>query len=595
MTDQWAKAGQHPPLSSIFLHLDGVLDESDSADMTQHLNNCWECRAVRDRVQRGIHGFMEYRQEVLLPSVPPSTLPPQVFRQSAREVLAGLQGNSPEDLFRRVARRLLASPRIATGVTATASAVMVIFLVSMPVTHPPRLTAADLIQRARTSAGHLITLDTTNAGHVAKKAVYQKVQLRSGNRMIEREVLLAGATADAEPAPPDEEWARLLAATPIDWRNPLGVERYERWREVEGKGQDTVSEAGGIATLNTVPGRQSPIESASLTVRESDWHPIAKHVNFAGRAPLEVREIDYGVRDITTLEIASAAAKPAIHVIDSALPPAVDGPQPIDLDEIEVRLREALHTVAADLNEAPEIARDGPIVRFRAFAESTERKQEVLASVHGIPYVAAEVSDPGTPSGPPAAAGAQTPDIQMYSTSPPLFKALQDFLGGLDVANTYLHSVRDSYRDALMEASALQRLADRYAGAAWERLQPELRTRINALAAGYIDSARQRSDIYLRQVSIGLDEMLIRSRVTPDPDIAADSALLPCRLWRTDSDAVPNDLHRLETAFQRLFVAEKTDQPLVLSADILLLESAALRARYAADIRQLCPPLEGGK
>ena len=593
MTDHnWSESGKHPPLGTIVLHLDGDLDETTATAINQHFSDCWECRALRDTVARGIQAFMEYRQDVLLPSVPSPSPRRHAFRLQSGKALADVRRNFVLSTLGRVGS-IFARQRIATGITAAVSAAVLIFLITIPVAQPPRLTAASLLERARASTTHGIAPASAATASQAKKIVYQKIQFRSGNRSIEREVVLAGAAPVADTAPPDADWARLLAATPIDWRDPLGVERYERWREEQGKGRDTVSESNGIATLSTVPAAPTLIESASLTVREADWHPIAKQVNFVDRAPLEVRELDYGVRDLPEPEMATSANKSPVHAPEAPVTPISDvAPQAVDLDEAEVHLREVLHKIGADLNEAPEIVRDGSVIRLRAATETTDRKQELLASVEGIPHISAEVSWSGAPpesrSLTSPAPVSPMPASPMYATTPPLIKPLEDFLGGLDPANTYLHSVRDSYRETLIGASALERLAARYSDAEWEQLAPDLRMRVDRLAGDYIESLRQHSDIYMKGVSLGLDEMLSQAKISVPVTLGADG---PCHSWRADAPSAGDDLRRLETAFQRLFVTERTDQPLSLSAEALLVESANLRARYAMEIDQFCPSL----
>jgi hypothetical protein len=586
MTERYRlESGQHPAIGTILLHMDGELDAPTSAAIAQHFSVCWECRVQSDKIRRGIDAFMEYRQDVLIASVPPPSSRQHLFRLQSREILGGAGINSPLALLRRFASAISAGPRMATGITAILSAAILIFLVAVPVAHPTRLTAAELIQRARASAWNSAVPRPASSAQPEERVIYQEVQFRVGKRTIEREIVLTGTDAAAAAEPPDAEWARVLASTPIDWRDPLGVERYEIWREHEGKGQVTVSEAGGFATLHDVPLGKSPVVSASLTVRELDWHPIAKQVNFADRDSIEVREIDYGIRTVPPRDSAPPSAGPAVRIPPLSPEPAGGGTPNarVDLDEAEVRFREVLHDAGADLDEAPEMIRDSSMVRLRAPAGTPGG---LLAALRAIPNTVVEAFDPPAGSNPGTPAGfRQTPDIPMYSTVPPLFKALQDFVGGVDSANTYLHGVRDSYGDALVAASALQRLADRYSGAEWERLQPALRTRIDRIADDYTDSLRQRSDIYLRQLSRVLDEMLNRSGLTA---AGTGESAPPCRSWRIGSSSGINELRRLETAFQRLFVVEKTAQPISLSGEALLLESADLRARYAQSIGHFC-------
>jgi hypothetical protein len=396
--------------------------------------------------------------------------------------------------------------------------------------------------------------------------------------------------AGSNAIPLDSEWEHVLAATPVDWRDPLGVERYEAWRTQQGKGNETVSETDGFATLNTVPAARVSVDSASLTVRESDWHPVAKRVDFIDHTILEVRELEYGVRELPPSPPAIASAdRRVIPVAPPALPAQENAGEPlpaVDPDTAEVSLREALQKAGAGADEAPEITREGSLVRVRLTADNPARRQELAAALRGIAGTSVVILDPAAQTSVDASPVIRLPsDLPRYTTAPPLIGPLQDLLGGLDNANAYLHRVRDSYRGVLIDALSLTGLADRYSGTEWNRLASGLRDRLDRLAALQIDSLRSRSDEYLAQVSRALDQMPNPPARVLNSTVISSSA---CRSWRMDSDAVAENLRNLETAFQRLFVTEITDHPVTLSGNELLTESIQLRARFANEVSQFC-------
>jgi hypothetical protein len=262
------------------------------------------------------------------------------------------------------------------------------------------------------------------------------------------------------------------------------------------------------------------------------------------------------------------------------------GPTGEQLDSAEIRLREGLHQTWADVEEVPEIRREGSHIRFRLFTETAKRKQEIMTALAGVPYLAPEITDaqavePEAPRTAPAAA----PQAAPYVTVPPLAKALREYSGGLDPANNYLNAVRDSYLQVLVDASALVRLAERYSDPEWNRLPAESQQRLNRIAADHVAAIRNNLHSYLKLVSPVLDEMAAKQHTEPDPIEAPDAG---CEPWRTAAQPLAADLSSLEIAFRRLFVEERTVQPVVFSATELLEQSLKSRARLRH--RQLCQP-----
>ena len=586
----WSQSEKHPPTSAIFLYIEGDLAERERVSIERHLTDCWECRVQCETLTRGIHTFMDYRRESLLPSIPPSSTSKYAFRRLVHEALPSLRLQSRLGVVHDFSR--IAFPRrwFAAGLAAISAAVLIILLLA-PVAHPQKLTAAELIAHARASVSNELPYPDKNA-HV-RRVVYQKVELRRGSRAIEREVVLRAAEKTAGfSSAADPEWSSLLVGTPIDWRDPLGVERYDQWRQGEGKGEDKVSEADGFATLTTIPFSHAPVERASLTVRKGDWHTVAKRVDFEGQPSIEVRELDYGVRELPVSENAASTPEsllphtsaPAPQL--SMIPPRDKGKE---LDQVEVSLREVFHRAGADVEEVPEITREASAVHFRAFTQTCARKAELLSAVAGLAHVVAEVSCPDTQPAPATPSPPQPlVDEPVYSSDPPLAKALETYLGGLEVSNAYIHSLRDLYRRVLLNASALQRLADRYAGTEWEQLTPDLQIRLSRLAADHIKSIQTASKIYLQQVSFVLEEMLAERKLAVDTQPEGEGG---CDSWQKAAKPLAESLRNLQSTFQLLFVEQKTKQPVTLNATALLLESARLRADVNTRASRFCQSL----
>lgn len=587
----WSHLEKHPPKTDIFLYLEGDLDDRKRADIDKHLIDCWECRLQCDTLSRGIHAFMDYRRGSLLNAVPPSPTSKQLFRCRMREAFPDLRLPSKLGLIGSLFRMAFPGRWVAAWVAVLSSTILVVSLL-VPVAHPQKLTAAELIMHARASADRrLSSVDRSTRG---RKIVYQKVELRRGNRAIDREVVLKGPdNAVASDSVIDSEWTQLLEGTPIDWRDPLGVARYDEWRTGNGNGEETVSEANGLATLTTAPFSASRIERASLTIRESDWHAVAKRVDFSTQPSIEVREIAYGERELPISENALIRPEPdrsrlAEPVLRSLQRPTV--PTPLDqeskLAETEIRLREILHEMKADIQEIPQIRRDDTTIRVESFTQTCARRQDLLSKIDILPNVLALISCPDmlpltpAPTPPPD----QSNDA-VYSSTPPLGRALEAFLGGFELSNAYLHSLRGLYQRFLVNSSALQGLAERYRGPEWQELSPGSRARVDQLAADYIRSIHEASQTYLQQVSYVLNEMLAEQKLSPNMQIEEVNG---CGSWHDVASPLAERLRDLQSDLQLLFVEEKTTQPIEPDTKQLLLNSAKLRREVGNWANQLC-------
>jgi hypothetical protein len=68
------------------------------------------------------------------------------------------------------------------------------------------------------------------------------------------------------------------------------------------------------------------------------------------------------------------------------------------LEDTETLLREASHYIGADIQEMPEIRREGDTILFRAFAQDERRRDDIRAALANIPLVRPDVSDPEHPA-----------------------------------------------------------------------------------------------------------------------------------------------------------------------------------------------------
>ncbi len=399
------------------------------------------------------------------------------------------------------------------------------------------------------------------------------------------------------PQAPVGELRTIYETYGASWGNPLSMASFAVLRASLGDTRDEVS-GGELITLTSAPvvPTEAKIRRMELTVRKSDWHALAQRI-FLGDAEYEISEllqesIRAALADPALLGEPTAPPKAPIlvnRISESEPVPVLPPPTNRQLEDAEVRLRETLHHAGADVREVAEIEWRNGEIRLRLWTQTTTRKNEILAALEGIPYLSAEIYDAESSADSPALltlpAGQATPK-QLYSTLPPLAEALRKYLGGVDPANHYLDEVRDSYLPVLREASALERLTQRYPAEPWSRLPADLRNRLNRLAADYISAMRANAGNYRTTLSLALDEML-RAHGLPVKD-TNETGDPGCESWREVTPDLLATLRRLQSAFWRMFVEERMEAPISLSAPDLLRDAAQARSQLLKEFNRLC-------
>ncbi|WP_321478264.1 hypothetical protein [uncultured Paludibaculum sp.] len=556
--------------------LDGEVPPARQQEATTHIEACWSCRARLRQMEQAITQLIAWRNKELAAQDPP----PEGGRQRLATALArqqpGRRDSGPFTTLRRAAAEMITAFALnrARYASVFVAASTILLLVLLPLAEPPRITAAVFLQRAR--------LARSTGSSADRRVIHERVEIRYGQRVQQREITIQPGrrpTAQLASLPGDTLALPRMEDGPISWDDPMGVEAFERWHDGLGSRKDTIEESPDAITLRTEAGRDT-IVAASLIVRRADWRPIAKHVEFSDASGLAVRQISYEVRaGEEAAEAAVTAALPAAH----ARPP--QEPQEFAVERAEIAVREALHRIGADRNEIPEIRRADGGLSVRAIAESSGRRLELIRAIQSIPLAHTEIADASAAMLEAVPLTASPAPARIYSTTPPLAKELWDYAHGMDAANRQLNAVRESYFAVLPTAKALRRLAERYSGPQWTSLPPDVRGRVDALAAWYAEDLRSSGAAYLAGVSNPLDEML-RRKATPEAGETSSGG--PCRPWQALAASMVSDLEGLHTTFRRLFVVEETTEPVVLSGPALLSEAAATRARLLRALSELC-------
>lgn len=278
------------------------------------------------------------------------------------------------------------NPTLATAlVLATAS--ILCFLVWL--NQPPRMSANAFLVRAE-------AWDKPQQKNAAG-VIYQKVSIQTPKRTVERAIYrdIAGIRIPRKHLldAADAQLKEQLAQAGVDWDAPLSAGTYQQWHDRQPVREDDVSRVGGHLLKLTTTLPEGAVEQVSLTVRESDFHPVVRTVELRDQGTIEIAELNYdvmpwGAVNPDWFEPVAVQRKGMVSDTHAARLPRLSVPlSGAELDEAELAVRLALHQLDADTNERVELARMPASIQVTGIVASDERKHEIAAHLQQIPHV----------------------------------------------------------------------------------------------------------------------------------------------------------------------------------------------------------------
>ena len=565
----WQDRDGHPPADLLLLHLEDELDGRAADAVRLHLNQCPICRQDCDQLERGMSSFIAFRDSVVLPT--PASPAPAFYEHLVR---AEAEGSAISTIKRIRGLFRVNSPRrlaFALGGAFLCLAAWFFFFLGSP---RQSVYASQILGDARSASDSLIA---------HSKILNQEIRLRRGSLVIERNVHHGRQVPlRAQELKIDPQLQHDLDLAHINLNDPLSANDFADWRSGQREHTDSIKETALDVTITTrVVG--GAITAGTLTLSRSGWRPVARSVEFRGESPIEISEVGYDISDVTSAmpqpAIGSLAPGSVATVNASAAPAEVSA---ADLEVSELDLREALHSIGADLSATPEIWRSENTVFFRAFPQSPRQKEAIRNAASRIPQVKEADKQSARLPAPPQLAQSPAP----YTTAPPLAGALESKLGDAEAARSFLDSLRNRSSHAIAEAAALDQLGKRYTVDTIRTLPPDLRVRVNHLAASMLSSLQHDSADYVKALSPALDEMAHDLNiVVPTAD---DSNLPGCLSWQQNASLAAPQLRNLENSVSLLFIPTQTERPLVPAASKLIADSLKTRAFLELHLMSTC-------
>src|SRR5262249_10280993 len=136
------------------------------------------------------------------------------------------------------------------------------------------------------------------------------------------------------------------------WGSPLTAEGFAHWRNSLSDKKDRVERSDDLLRLDTTS-ESGPIKSATLVVRERDFHPVQQNIRFSDERTLELTELSFDVKDAPS---SRPAPEPGVagdveRSFPSTAVAGVVNSSTADLNEIEMAVRYAMFTEQLDLGE----------------------------------------------------------------------------------------------------------------------------------------------------------------------------------------------------------------------------------------------------
>jgi hypothetical protein len=539
-------ADGHPDENQLLLALERELSPEETAEVEQHLGNCWSCRARFSEMQSGILAFVEYREKRYLPSLEP---PPHDFGGFPGKLGRIAAEGKPDGLARRIWRsiwRFATSSNQVKWVSATAAIMVIIIFWTQVLLNPSTVSASEFLVRA-TAAQNPGTQEKGQASRTA----HQTVRITNGQQTVVREF----EWAVGSPVP-QARWP--MKAEPSKWNAPFTADGFAAWRDSVSTRKDKVKRSGDRSTLDTTA-VDDPVKEAWIVVRTGDFHPLEQHIRFADDRQLDFEELAFEIRTPQILNSESVArvrlapnSQTKAH--EAAFEPAAD------LNETELELRYAMFLHQWDLDEDLLIARTPSGVSVRGTASSGDRAASMQTILSGLPNVQISITAPAAIDR-PTASNRPVPGKSAPASSTPLLK------DALDGAFTSPEQMRE-FVDRCLAASdtevshswALKKLVDRYSEAEERLLKPESQDKLREMLRTHLQQ--------LAGANAGLDPLieLLPSSRAPKPDVPGN--------WRTSILTLFAQVQQQDSLVASLVAGTQANGQDVAAA------SASLRSAY---------------
>ena len=379
--------------------IDGELSPSHAKDVLRHVQSCWACRSRKQALEDCIADLVTHHNALAAPYLPPSSGGRAILLARLDAATAGIERPAP-----RMGRLIAAFLDLMRGYRLAHLAAILLLVTGLVVTYfmrtPPVVSAGELLDR--TAAYEERSLQGTE-----EPVIIQQLRVTIGPESIVHTVYHdvarnRDATRDEGINPEQASLQKAYARSSLAWNSPLDIESFRRWRADHLPSRESVSRGGSNQLLLTTTFASGPVREANLTIHIPDYHAVREGFRLQDNSNIQIAELSRVVipfaqlsRSIfapdeiapapRTLPRATPAAQP--HAFFKAVPTAAE------LSKTVVQAERLLHTLGADLGEQINLsASSNHNVLVTGVVRDTERKQQLSAALHDLPYLRVELS-----------------------------------------------------------------------------------------------------------------------------------------------------------------------------------------------------------
>ncbi len=272
------------------------------------------------------------------------------------------------------------------------------------------------------------------AGTRSPAVAHQTVRIKTPRQILERSLYwdLQGKRRPKRKAlGAGEEQLRLeLGRAGVDWDLPISASAYQDWHDHQHIRADRIAWTGShlLTLTTTVP--EGIVSRESITVRDTDFHPVQRTIDFRDSDTVEIAELDYTVLPWSAVDagafepaasVPMGVARVEPHSALSLQSPEV--PTAAQLDETELTARLILNQLHADDGEQINVRRSGQGVEVEGLVSSEDRKREITTRLMTVPRLKVRIRSETELSESPLKAEAVTVESAALPDNPSALEA----------------------------------------------------------------------------------------------------------------------------------------------------------------------------
>jgi hypothetical protein len=354
----------------------------------RHLARCAECRRRKQRLEgpRAARMLELYREDMDDAEMNLPARPRAVFSQWLQEQL--------REAAAQDARRDAAVQSEARGggfqvsVRSLAFALVLTLAVGVSITallrwqQNPGMGADEFMVRAA---------KVESIGFSTPGVIHQTVRIKTARMNVQRSLYwdrqgvrrVKGVALDKS----EQELRAKLDAAGVDWDQPISAASYRHWQNHHAR-VDRIARSGTHLMTVTATAAEGDVAEESLTVRDTDMHPVERKIDFRNHETVEIAELDYSILPWNAVD--ASIFEPLNSLAERRTPafvplPFVQTPTPGQLDEDELSARLILNRMHADEGEQIEIRRLPEAVEVDGVVDSEERKRQLVTQLMMAP------------------------------------------------------------------------------------------------------------------------------------------------------------------------------------------------------------------